>query len=676
MVDYEDLQFDGLSFNDGIDFSIESGSFKFTPAPKRPQFVDNPDADGAALAYEPTYTNSEFTFSVRVVPQLSMDIALAKWGELNDLLQEAQSWRDKGGLPGVWTPAGSTRSYIPKMLLGEITDLPITPEGDLAGWFVASPVIGVKLTCRPFLYRPERTILVATSSSAPVQEEELLGVEGDVPAEGRLIATEEAAVDRRHLEWGLDKDSGAALITAAALTTAGFSGSITTRAGAYSAEKVVRATAIDSPTAICSTGDLPHIGSFRVKPRVWPTSKDARFRVSYRVGDGPFRSLPFVAAPDVDDYFEIDCGEVSLDEVEIGDQRSEIRIEQKSAGAIHDNDINYIELIPTTYGWGKARGLQSTQAPQLLAYDEFQQAEGPLDEPKALGSGEDWLEAVKTGANGFQIDPVLHRVTRSKVSDADLHSGCYALAGSATHTNAMVGVMVEVPGDHFVFGGVGNVFRGGVLLRYLDPENWLGAFVVSQVAFFSPWIELVVFKRVGGVEKLLGVTSIGGPSTPIFRCPMNLEATGTGTWQAFLGPGGNAFTVSPIVGQDDDLAAGGVLESGQAGMYDVWTSGLAASRGYSHFSVVGTPEPGRVCYSDRQAEVRGGGGDDFLRQDETGVFYGPPSQYRGGGLYVPPGDSRLVAKMRQNDVDTEADRRVTDKQGLEVKVSERFLAPR
>jgi hypothetical protein len=42
---------------------------------------------------------------------------------------------------------------------------------------------------------------------------------------------------------------------------------------------------------------------------------------------------------------------------------------------------------------------------------------------------------------------------------------------------------------------------------------------------------------------------------------------------------------------------------------------------------------------------------------------------------VPVGTSRVAVKMRRNDVTTEPDEHVTDKQKVEVRIRERFLAP-
>lgn len=661
----EELELDGLDVNDEVNLEIEGDSFKFTPAQKKPQWIDNPDADGSALAYEPAYGNSEFAFSVRIVPQVDMDTALAKWGELQAKLQKASQYRDKGGIPLVWTPAGSTKTLTYYVLLGEISELPIMPNGDLAGWFLSSPVIQVKLTCRSFGYKEERTLLAEQANATPLQENELKEVGGDVPAEGRLIVIEKAAVDRRHLEWGIDQNSGATLLTAASLSTAGFTGVAKTRAGAYSEEKVIRAVAVTAPTVMCGTGNISHIGSYKFKARVYPTSESARFRISYRVGDGPFKSLPFVQAPGVNEYFELEMGEISLDEVELGTQRAEVRLESKSVGVTCENDVNYFEFIPTTNGYGKARGFLSAQATSLLAYDEFNQTAGALDTPKALPLGGNWSEASKTGASGFQINATSHVAERTALSDTTEVSGCYAIAGTTEYTDVQISVLYTAS---LAIQGVGI---GSVFARYIDTNNWV-RLSFEPMDNVGGHTTLKVQKRVAGAVVTLGTYDFGKnlfPSQFGIVGYLTFSVDASGSWGASYSLGGPPL----IKGQHPDLATGGALAKGKIGMYDGWRAAEANTRYFDLFNATTAPVIGRVCFASKRAEVRS---DTTERQDSTGTYYGPPSSYRGGRFYVPVGNSRLAVKMRRNDVDQEADAKVTDNQGIEVKIAERFLAPR
>jgi len=681
-----------------------------------------------------------------------MDLALEKWGELQAKLQKASQYRDKGGIPLVWTPAGSTKTLTFYVLLGEITEIPITATGDLAGWFFNSPTIQVKLTCRPFGYRAERTILVEKTSSAPLQEQVIEGVEGDVPAEGRLIVTEKSGIDRRHMEWGLDQNSGTLLLTAAALPVAGFSGTLTTHSGAYASEKVIRAIAVGSAIPMCGTGNLSNVGSYRVKARIFPTSESARFGISYKVGDGPLKSLSFVEAPGVNEWFEIDLGEVSLDEVEMGTQRSEIRLEQRSAGASCENDANYLVLVPTTSGYGKARGLASGLVSNLVALDEANQEPGGAltggyatngitaitaanpgvitSTSHGLANGDKiWVEGVvgtmgevltglftvagvttntfNVGVNttgkaytsggkiskggktllfpntarwhgvGDQDDATVnataHTFERSALSDTGLTSGRYLIIGGSSSASIRFGVDSSASVASLL-----ENYRRGSFIRYRDANNWLMAVLTTRHSGMSGPINfgLLVLMSVGGVISELAKPSPVGnnsQSDQLVSYRVELQADNTGLWRAWAGPAGSSNLSLIASGQDPNLATGGPLASGWYGYYDAWTSATACTRTFDKVAVSASSEAGRVCYASKKLEIRA---DTTERQDATGTYYGPPTSYRGARFYVPTGSSRLALKLRRNDVDSEPDAAVTDSQGTEVKIAERFLAPR
>lgn len=562
-TDLEGLVLDGLDLNDAANFSVEQLAFK--PAQKLPSWADNPDADGAVLGDEPHYSNSEFSMGVRIVPRVDMDTALLAHGRIQDKLQKASLQRDAGGIPLVWTPNGASRSFTYYALLGELEDLPLSVDGDLAGWFVRAPLISIHLVCRPFAFTAERVIVSPIGSTTPLQEVLLEHVGGDVGAEGRLIVTEASSQDRRHLEWGLDQIDGpaatnlitnpraaidttgwggvglidgptriepatpleligadtavwaqtdadgdylyhsvavtagaayrfsiyvqlsalsatgvrpviynasgasrkatgtalasvssegwsrldvsftadatatwrvgieqqgagsasfavvGAMVEASATLTAyldgdmpncawtgsreasssvrpapcllscetpgsygnlaisGFAGAAATRTGAYTGDNVIRATLISTPVTICGTGDVAHVGNFRVKARIYAPDGLSRLRASYRVGDGPFRSLSWKTPPLTGALCEVDLGEVSLDRLLRGPQRSEIRVEGKSTGTSTTLEINYLELVPTSHGYGRARSPSApATALTLSAFDTFDQAGGDL----------------------------------------------------------------------------------------------------------------------------------------------------------------------------------------------------------------------------------------------------------------------------------------------------------
>jgi len=673
--EFEQIVLDGLALNDGTNFEIVDGTFAFTPAKKVPQWVDNPDADGAALAYEPNYTNAEFAFSIRVAPHAAMDGALAAFGAIQAKLQKASTLRDKGGIPLVWTPANSSRTYTWYALLGELIDLPVAIAGDQAGWFLNAPLVPVKITCRPFGYTPERPILGPVADATPLQQVELKEVGGDVPAEGRMVLTDKATKDRRHLEWGLDQNSGACLITAASLSVTGSTGAVKTRSGAYASEKVIKGTALTTPTPLCNTGNLSLLGSYRMKARVYVTSTVVRYQLAYRTGDGPLKTLSAVAPPVINGFAEIDLGEFTFEEVVAGTQRGIAWIEAFTTEGSSEPEINYIELIPTGAGWGKGRGTSSTAAAQLLAFDLCEGKTGNI-EGQALNLGGSWSETGKTGANGFVFNSSERRMQRTTVSDADPNSGCFALAGASSYSTMQI--QATFKSSLLLEGKI----RLGVLARYVNVENWLIAALTYESADSGVFPFLRIFKRVAGTVSSIGASGrIVAPSPALSSgVTVRLTAAADGTFQGWAFTPGSALGNS-IYGQDVDLATGGTLVSGRAGIYDAWTSATACTRSASSFVLNAGIEAGRVLYSGRKAELRADVDDPLQRQDASGTYYGPPPSYRGARLLIPTaGDSgrigRLVVKTRPNDVDLEADSSVTNNQEVEVKVAERFLAPR
>jgi hypothetical protein len=670
-----------LPLNDQTNFVIES--LIFTPAAKKPQYADNADADGEVLVRESHYSNSSFEMLIRVAPQSTALVGLEKLGELTDAVQQCE--REEDGQQLAWTPHDTEDEYLAYARSGEVSELPIEVTGDTAGWFLKSPLVRVKLTCRPFLYKPERIAKSATESGAEPLQTLYAKVGGDVPAEARLIFKDKATQDRRYVQWGRDvvpdESNPALLITAASLTTTGFSGEAKTRSGAYSEEKVKRATAVSSATTMAGTGRIEHVGTFAVYLRVYATSEDARFRISYRNGDGPLVPLNWKQPPVIEGFSDIYMGEVSLDEVDLGMQTSEIRIEIMSAGSAIEVDLNYLTLIPTLKGSGKARGLAQVDPIKALVFDDFSQTAGNL-EGKALPlGGVSWAETNKTGAEGFKVDGegLVYRTT----GDGSLSKGCFAQAGATSYTGFYATVTAPA-GCQFVLPTAESETYLGILARYVSTESHMRASLraVERAKAlgggYAIWV--TVDKRIAGSGTELGHFEIAAIFTHtsqwvelVEAIDLALSCTAAGVWEARI----NGETI--LSGTDTDLGSSGTLKTGKVGLYDgTILSGKTATRRLDKFGIWELPEANRVCYSGRQVEFRS---DGCLRQDSTGTYDGPPSVYRGANFYLEPeGEAglinRTVVRGRGNDVEEEADSTVTDKQSVEIVVRERFLIPR
>ena len=244
------------------------------PPPSRPEWISAADSEGAALVRQPLHENRKITMKLRITPQASMNAALDQLGAIQDKIRKASATVD--GIALVWTPANSTRSVTFDVLAGQIQEMPITLSDDGWSWFKQRPIFTIELTAKPY-WRGVEVLTSTASSSTPFTTIEVANVPGDVPALGRLIVTDTASQNRRHIEWGLENqyyNSGLSLlIDSDNMVTSGFSGAQATVTGAYdpnaTGNNAITISAVSGEVAaVCGTGNQSHIGVYRVKARV------------------------------------------------------------------------------------------------------------------------------------------------------------------------------------------------------------------------------------------------------------------------------------------------------------------------------------------------------------------------------------------------------------------------
>jgi hypothetical protein len=662
--DREQFALEDLDINDGVLFDLEDLGFK--AATPKPALASNPAADGDLLIEEPHFNNAEFNPRVRIVPQVDMDTALEAHGLILDKLQKAG--RSEGGLPIPWTPAGSTRQYTAWALLGEIADLPITPTGDLAGWFINSPVLQFKLTCQPFLERPERQVLAPVESAGPLHQVFIPDIDGDVPAAARAFFTDKAGQTRQHLEWGqeiLEEEFGADLLIDSDDLTA-VAGAAHTHVGAGEVHdpnsfgaNVIKATLQPSAITIAKTKDLAHVGSFRLKARAFAAA-GASFQALCQVGDGALRAVrqDWVEAPIADAPCEIDLGEVDMEQLPEQTQRSEIRILGKGTSKVAA-EIDYLLLIPTRrYGIARAPAVHETPG-ALVAEDSFDQTAGALTGKEAPLGGK-WEGSGD--ADDFQVTGS-GSVQRTAVSDA-IATGRNAFLSGASYTNITVQGRLSIPAPSSP-----NYYRlHGVQARYTATTKKVIAALQANPASSGSWTAYVFLKDTN--------TSIGFGTLPFDVAgqdvDIRLQVNADGRWRLWV----NGTQIK--AGQDSRLATGGEMATGKIGLYDENGPATAATRLYREFFAF-VPTIRAVCFSGRKVEISS---ERQQRQAEAGgTVWGEVPFYRGGGLYLDPaGDAgavnRVVAKLRRGDLETDQDVGIADKAQLEIWATERFLAPR
>lgn len=664
MAILEQLVLDGLALNDVPNYRLQG--FDAPPPKKRYEWAPGSDADGAALIRDPLFENREITARIRIAQRASMDLALAAVGAIVDKLEEAEKHPD--GLDLVWTPANSTKSFTFKVLSGEVTGVPVSMDGDDAGWFKNAPVVTLTLTCKPFGYGPE-TLSSTSATSTPFVTITLAGVAGDVPAEGRLIFTDSATQARRYLAWGLEQRyyNAAAdpLVDSDSMVVTGTAGAQTTRTGAYdpnaTGNNVIRASLFRAPVAVAATGNLGHVGTFRVLARVWAAGSGPVYaRLAWQEGDGPYRGNEFVPVLPLGIFTEIDLGVISIPPKDLGTQRWSGRIEAYSnAAATGDTlDVDYLILIPAGEGYGKARALGRITATAINGYDDFNSLTGGTGlNTRVAGSGGTWTTAGATTDFAGGTAPITGTASRATASDA---SRRFATLGSTNYTDVQAEVFA-----YTIAGQALSVVTHGVIARWVDANNYL----------YASWSTLGfrIGQVIAGTDTVLASTS-GYPS-PNTWWGIRLTAFQSGAIIAELRYGTGAADPTLVLQVSSaNVATGGTLATGKPGFFDQNTNSTAVSRAYDFFSVSTPSAEPIVINSTRNAEIRS---DTAIRADSTNTYWGPMPAYRGSRFYVPPaGDeartSRIVALARRQDIETTDSSNVTDSTTVQVAVTPRY----
>lgn len=536
--------------------------------------------------------------------------------------------------------------------------------------------------CRPYGRLAPRTIFTSQAITGPIGELELTDIRGHVDALAELTITDTATQACDHLEVGLEQDgydsgSPAPLVIDSDSMTA-LAGAAATQSGAYdpnaSGNNVIRATLTSTPVAICSTGAQPHVGRKRIRVSVYGSTADIRVRLSWRVAEGPFTAERWVALPGANDFYDLDLEAITIAEVPSGTHSWEGYIEAYATSGTPTLDVDNVEVLPAEV-YTKARAplaAKSLVTPSVgfTAADEFDQTAGNLDAPKAARIGGNWAEAVRTGANGFQVETTGKTAQRTTVSDADGNSGSYATVGS---TVAACGVQVDLK---FAVPGQPGSRRLGLLARYVDSNNWLmGVLNPHSLGLDTVLGRLEVYKRVSGTVTQITTT----PPHLFFGIRdtwhrLLLTADARGNWALYWNLAPNS-PVLALSGNDPVLATGGTLDDGKLGIYDAHPTATADTRNYDNFAGWAL-EVDHVIHSGRKAKLLSNANQ---RQNSDGTRYGKVPVSEGQYLRIPPStragiESRLAIKRRRLDVDGGLPNRgLTDGATVDLTVTERVV---
>jgi hypothetical protein len=660
---------------------LTSGTFTLMeltadPPRARPDWISAADSEAATLFRQPLHDNRTIMMKLRVTPQASMDTALDKVGVLVDKLRAASA--STAGIALVWTPAGSTRARTFDVLAGEITGLPISLTGDGYSWLLNSPIVTVEMTCAPY-WRGTETLTSTASSSTPFVTLEVAGVTGDIPALGRLIVTDTASQSRRHVEWGLEgpltyNSSTSLLVDSDNMVTSGFAGSQSSAiAGAYDpnaagTSSIVASLFLGLPTAVCSTGNLSHVGSFRVKARVYGTA-GAEVRLSWRSGDASVSANSWAVLSRESQWTEVDLGTITVPVASVGSQRWTGTVE-----AIHRTFnnaglyVDYLVLVPVSDGYGKARA-QYLSAPGVISgYDSFiTTTAGVALNGRVAPAGGTWATSGDATDFLFADAPAATDETISRNVSSGT-AGRFALLGTGTPTD--VQVQASIYTNSTPASGGTLTLDQALVARYVDASNYL--YLTFRRVYNSTTLvqtrTLEIRQVLAGVETQLASGTYGPTSTGSwFSLGLVVYAGG----QAYAQLQVNGTPVVAISAASTALATAGALASGKSGLLDRNTSTSTITRYYDNVSVATlAPEP-IALYSGRNMQIRY---DDTLRQDSTGTYAGRPPSYRGSRFLVPVGTSRVLVKARRNDIEAAADENVTDATQIQIGWTPRGLA--
>lgn len=654
----EGLQLNGLDLNNGTTRFLTALTL---PIPrKRPEWIEGVDADGALLMRDPLVSNGQLVATIDLYGS-SKDNGLGLIGEVVDQLEEAD--RNPGGIPLVWTPADGTKTLTFYVLTGEITELPQDMK------WIRGKVASVTLTldCRPGGYGP-RALYGTATVAGPIASVNIPDFPGDMPSdEVEVIITDMSSQSRRHVEWGMEQRyyNPAApwpvIVDSDSLITTGFAGTQTVGSGAYdpnaSGNNAISATLFPTPIAVCGTGMLTHIGTFRVKARVQSSSADSYVRLAWRVGDGSYEPNAWIAAGVAGQWNEIDLGLISIPSAAAGSQAWDGRIEAYGAITV-TLFVDYILLLPAGEGYGRARAEYVEQPGTVVAYDTFLQTAGALT-GKTLPIGGTWAGAGD--ADDFNVNGT-GLVTRAAVNDANEQTGRYGLAGATAYTACAIQARVGWPLTSY---SLNNPVLLGVLARYVDTNNWLIAVAYITITADALVGNFQVRKRVAGTVTTLATVSSG---TVAFPMDIRLSAAANGAWRMSVND------VTTASGADAVLATGGALASGRVGIYDACTMSTATPREFDDFYVSDVPVSPVALYSGRTIEIRSA---DTIRQNSAGTTYGRPPSYRGSRPILQPAGvedrtTRVVAKAHRNDVEIAEANNVTDSLKIEIYARPRY----
>lgn len=647
-----------LNINDGTDYRVREPLEAPMPA-RDSQYASSASTEGDSLISH-RYQNRTIQCGMWVFGSSQSDLL----ANLNALSRKIDKLNREGGELEITTPAGTVVVF--DVIGAEI-------DTTLDNMFGAKNRAQVALSfeAKPF----GRGISVLDSDRTETTNPALVfavsGVEGDVPALGKLVIDEDQAQDQWFVVWGVesrhfdtaDPTNKRLLLEAENLTllsTSALFGATVTNNDLTPTYQAILSTQLSGGS------HLGHVGTYRVWARILNSSTNTgAVDAALEWAEGDFRRftrndpVSWAAGERLGVWRLCDLGLVHLSKVAQGTQRWEGRIIARSTVAGDDIAIDWLLLVPVAEGYGEVRG--ALQIPSLVAArDEFNQASAAFTATAVMPIGGTWsrITGATDDAEDFTINTANDYLQRTAVSDANTETGRYAVAGTTDYVTVRVRADVDRN-----LGTSSTNLRQGVFARLVDINNWLMAVVYGAKGLTTARGLAVYMRSGGGAPLLLGETEaiIGEGSGLNAWLTLELSVTAAGTWQAAAWSRDNPNRQVALEGYNSALGRGGALATGRVGIYDVATPAGAVTRLYDNF-VVHSAGADAAIFASQSLEIRH---DRVIREDSTGALWTPVSDYQGDYLTIPPSgqegrQARIVVKASRNLPESGADTGVDD----------------
>lgn len=515
------------------------------------------------------------------------------------------------------------------------------------------------LTCLPDFYQAERTLADHTESTLPEITFSETSVFGDYPSRVRIVVDDDQGQNQRGLVWGFrnrhysSANTASLAYQAEALNPIGGASKVaTTGASGGTAVKLAPLFPAWSPMLTTTKGgtvELTHTGEYNVyaRARLMGTAS-AQLRLSWDVGDTVNAVVnepwtipnPGAGSTKGTAFYFGSLGEIRLDPNPVGTHRWKGQIDAQTTAGTADLRIDRLFFQPISEGAGKlsAPQVNATQPATLIGFDALGITGGSALCNYSAALGGNWIAGtagVSTGDNGDGDDFLGYAVAvvRNPAADvagaggAALTNGRYAvLSGSSTLAAIEAQVDVSLP----TISTSGKEVRGGVLVRFVDTDNWVAALRRYWLSAASvAHMGVILLKRVAGTTTTLGAVDVA-VATGWHTIKVTVDTAGNA--RVYTAPAGSSDlgAAKISVNADANLATGGALDDGKIGIYDASDLASAGARAYKQFRAY-TPTStsvinDAVIYANRSAQLTT---DGHYRLDVGGTAYGPVSTQAG-----------------------------------------------